>query len=173
MIKPVALGEFDPGNPVATAVTGKLSLEDTLIKSENGASFTTERVALVSGGDQYSAGATYAQAMIVDASQPIELRVAELISGVRSDVAIKLYGDDLDVLKQKGDEIVRAERLGSLRHPQPVSAGDRPRDGRRAGQQHHRDRPPDGRGPSSYSRDIRSLCRSRRKRCASSGLHFE
>ncbi len=28
-------------------------------------------------------------------SQPIELRVAELISGVRSDVAIKLYGDDL------------------------------------------------------------------------------
>lgn len=40
-------------------------------------------------------------------SQPIELRVAELISGVRSDVAIKLYGDDLDILKQKGDEIVR------------------------------------------------------------------
>jgi hypothetical protein len=74
MIKPVALGEFDPGNPVATAVTGKLSLEDTVIKGENGASFTTERVALVTGGDQYSPGSTYAQAMIVDASQPIELR---------------------------------------------------------------------------------------------------
>jgi heavy metal efflux system protein len=41
-------------------------------------------------------------------SQPIELRVAELISGVRSDVAIKIYGDDLDVLKQKADEIVRS-----------------------------------------------------------------
>lgn len=40
-------------------------------------------------------------------SQPIELRVAELISGVRSDVAIKLYGDDLDVLKAKADEIAR------------------------------------------------------------------
>jgi cobalt-zinc-cadmium resistance protein CzcA len=40
-------------------------------------------------------------------SQPIELRVAELISGVRSDVAIKLYGDDLDVLKDKADEIVK------------------------------------------------------------------
>ena len=39
-------------------------------------------------------------------SQPIELRVAELISGVRSDVAIKLYGDDLKVLKEKADEIV-------------------------------------------------------------------
>ena len=33
-------------------------------------------------------------------SQPIELRVAELISGVRSDVAIKLFGDDLDTLKK-------------------------------------------------------------------------
>lgn len=41
-------------------------------------------------------------------SQPIELRVAELISGVRSDVAIKLYGDDLTVLKEKADEIVRS-----------------------------------------------------------------
>jgi cobalt-zinc-cadmium resistance protein CzcA len=38
-------------------------------------------------------------------SQPIELRVAELISGVRSDVAIKLFGDDLDTLKKTGDKI--------------------------------------------------------------------
>jgi heavy metal efflux system protein len=43
----------------------------------------------------------------VSFSQPIELRVAELISGVRSDIAIKLYGDDLDVLKEKADEIVK------------------------------------------------------------------
>ncbi len=40
-------------------------------------------------------------------SQPIELRVSELISGVRSDVAIKLFGDDLDTLKSKADEITR------------------------------------------------------------------
>lgn len=40
-------------------------------------------------------------------SQPIELRVNELIAGVRSDIAIKLFGDDLDVLKEKGDEIQR------------------------------------------------------------------
>ena len=38
-------------------------------------------------------------------SQPIELRVAELISGVRSDVAIKLFGDDLDTLKTTADRI--------------------------------------------------------------------
>jgi cobalt-zinc-cadmium resistance protein CzcA len=39
-------------------------------------------------------------------SQPIELRVSELISGVRSDVAIKIYGEDLEVLAKLADEIV-------------------------------------------------------------------
>ena len=43
-------------------------------------------------------------------SQPIELRVAELISGVRSDVAVHIYGDDLDLLKAKADEVVKALR---------------------------------------------------------------
>jgi cobalt-zinc-cadmium resistance protein CzcA len=41
-------------------------------------------------------------------SQPIELRMQELIAGVRSDVAVTLYGDDLDLLRTKADEIVRA-----------------------------------------------------------------
>mgnify|MGYP002397483445 FL=1 len=40
-------------------------------------------------------------------SQPIELRVQELIAGVRSDVAINIYGDDLDTLKELGDKVVR------------------------------------------------------------------
>jgi cobalt-zinc-cadmium resistance protein CzcA len=38
-------------------------------------------------------------------SQPIQLRVNELISGVRSDVAVKLFGDDLDILNAKAAEI--------------------------------------------------------------------
>jgi cobalt-zinc-cadmium resistance protein CzcA len=37
--------------------------------------------------------------------QPIEMRMNEMVSGVRADVAIKLYGDDLDVLAAKGQEI--------------------------------------------------------------------
>ena len=41
-------------------------------------------------------------------TQPIELRVQELVAGVRSDVGLSLYGDDLAVLKVEGDKIVRA-----------------------------------------------------------------
>ena len=39
-------------------------------------------------------------------SQPIELRVQELIAGVRSDVAITVFGEDLDQLRRVGTEIV-------------------------------------------------------------------
>lgn len=41
-------------------------------------------------------------------TQPIELRVQELVAGVRSDVGLSLYGDDLKVLEEEGDKIVRA-----------------------------------------------------------------
>lgn len=43
-------------------------------------------------------------------SQPIAMRVDELISGVRSQVAVKVFGDDLDTLRVKGDEIARVLR---------------------------------------------------------------
>ena len=38
-------------------------------------------------------------------TQPIQMRMNELISGVRADVAIKLYGDDLDTLMEVGERI--------------------------------------------------------------------
>src|SRR5690606_37856432 len=38
-------------------------------------------------------------------TQPIQMRMNELISGVRADVAIKLYGDDLSVLAEIGQRI--------------------------------------------------------------------
>src|SRR5512135_1078266 len=40
-------------------------------------------------------------------SQPIEMRVNELVAGVKSDVAALLYGPDLDVLRQKATEVER------------------------------------------------------------------
>ena len=41
-------------------------------------------------------------------SQPIELRFNELISGVRSDLAVKIYGDDLDTLVSSAQSIASA-----------------------------------------------------------------
>ncbi|KWO66523.1 efflux RND transporter permease subunit [Burkholderia territorii] len=41
-------------------------------------------------------------------SQPIQLRFNELISGVRSDVAVKIFGDDMAVLNQTGEQIAAA-----------------------------------------------------------------
>ena len=38
-------------------------------------------------------------------TQPIQMRFNELISGVRSDVAVKVFGDDLDVLLKTGERI--------------------------------------------------------------------
>lgn len=38
-------------------------------------------------------------------TQPIQMRFNELISGVRSDVAVKVYGDDMEVLQRVGGEI--------------------------------------------------------------------
>lgn len=43
-------------------------------------------------------------------SQPIAMRVDELMLGVRSQVAVKLFGDDLDTLRVKADEIAREVR---------------------------------------------------------------
>ncbi|MCP9462046.1 MAG: CusA/CzcA family heavy metal efflux RND transporter [Nitrospira sp.] len=46
-------------------------------------------------------------------SQPIQQRVDELISGVRTEATVKLFGDDLEVLRTKAEEI--AAVLGTVR----------------------------------------------------------
>ncbi len=38
-------------------------------------------------------------------TQPIEMRVNEMIAGIRGDIGIKIFGDDLAVLEQKAEEI--------------------------------------------------------------------
>ncbi len=46
-------------------------------------------------------------------TQPIQMTVDELLEGVRAELAIKLFGDDLDLLKEKADEIVKL--VGTVR----------------------------------------------------------
>jgi cobalt-zinc-cadmium resistance protein CzcA len=40
-------------------------------------------------------------------TQPIEMRFNEMIAGVRADVALKIFGDDLEKLKDLGDQATR------------------------------------------------------------------
>lgn len=43
--------------------------------------------------------------MEVEFTQPIEMRFNELITGVRADIAIKVFGEDMDILAEKASEI--------------------------------------------------------------------
>lgn len=46
----------------------------------------------------------------VEFSQPIEMRFNELMTGVKQDIAVKIYGEDLELLQEKGNqagEIIR------------------------------------------------------------------
>jgi heavy metal efflux system protein len=43
-----------------------------------------------------------------ETSQPIELRFNELIAGVRGDIAVKVFGDDMDVLNRVAGEVAAA-----------------------------------------------------------------
>ncbi|QDQ27046.1 CusA/CzcA family heavy metal efflux RND transporter [Chitinimonas arctica] len=40
-------------------------------------------------------------------SQPIQMRFNELLSGVRGDIAVKVFGDDMDVLLKNGNDIAK------------------------------------------------------------------
>ncbi|MCC7261200.1 MAG: efflux RND transporter permease subunit, partial [Candidatus Latescibacteria bacterium] len=50
--------------------------------------------------------------VVFNITQPIALRIDELISGVKSQIAIKLFGEDLDLLKAKADEILEVVQAG-------------------------------------------------------------
>ncbi|RPH41894.1 MAG: efflux RND transporter permease subunit, partial [Burkholderiales bacterium] len=51
-------------------------------------------------------------------AQPISDRVDEMVTGVRADIAVKIFGDDLQTLKDTADEIARV--AGSIRGAQDL-----------------------------------------------------
>ncbi len=55
--------------------------------------------------DKFKEALTVIPGMDVEFTQPIEMRFNELITGVRADVAIKVFGEDLSVLANKANEI--------------------------------------------------------------------
>ena len=48
--------------------------------------------------------------VLTNFTQPIQMTVDELLEGVRAELAIKLFGDDLELLKGKADEIAAVVR---------------------------------------------------------------
>lgn len=55
--------------------------------------------------DKFKEALSVIPEMDVEFTQPIEMRFNELVTGVRADVAIKVFGEDLDVLANKANEI--------------------------------------------------------------------
>ena len=56
-------------------------------------------------------------------SQPIADNMEEAVSGVKGELAVKIYGDDLKMLEEKGDEIVGVMRTD----PRHRGSGNVPR----------------------------------------------
>ena len=45
--------------------------------------------------------------VFIEVTQPMQMRFNELMTGIKQDVAVKIYGDDLDTLLQKANEIAK------------------------------------------------------------------
>ena len=55
--------------------------------------------------EQFKQALAIIPGMEVEFTQPIEMRFNELITGVRADIAIKVFGEDLEILSEKANEI--------------------------------------------------------------------
>ncbi|TNF39501.1 MAG: efflux RND transporter permease subunit, partial [Bacteroidetes bacterium] len=55
--------------------------------------------------DNFKAALSVIPGIEYEFTQPIEMRFNELITGVRSDIAIKIFGEDLDYISKKANEI--------------------------------------------------------------------
>ncbi len=92
-------GSVDPMGPEASDVFVMLKPRETWRKG-----LTVDRLI-----DELSARLDRRVPATINAfSQPIEMRVNDLIAGVKSDVAVKVFGDDLDVMTDTADKIRRA-----------------------------------------------------------------
>lgn len=56
-------------------------------------------------GDKFKKALSVIPGMEIEFTQPIEMRFNELITGVRADIAVKVFGENLDILNTKAQKI--------------------------------------------------------------------
>ncbi|MDB4289688.1 CusA/CzcA family heavy metal efflux RND transporter [Flavobacteriaceae bacterium] len=111
-IEKILLNDFPEVKQVVTRIgaaevpTDPMSMEESDViiilkpKSEWTSASSKDELA-----DKFKEALSIIPGMEVEFTQPIEMRFNELITGVRADIAIKIFGEDLDVLSKKGNEI--------------------------------------------------------------------
>ena len=111
-IENILLDEFPEVDQVVSRIgaaeipTDPMSMEESDViiklkpKSEWVSAKTKDELA-----DKFKEALAIIPGMEVEFTQPIEMRFNELITGVRADIAIKIFGEDLNVLSKKGNEI--------------------------------------------------------------------
>src|SRR5690606_3185437 len=108
----ILLDNFPEVNQVITRIgaaevpTDPMSLEESDViislkpRSEWVSAETKDELA-----DRFQEALSVLPGVELEFTQPIEMRFNELITGVRADIAIKIFGEDLEVLQRKANEI--------------------------------------------------------------------
>lgn len=111
-IEQILLDKFPEVKQVVTRIgaaevpTDPMSMEESdviiILKPKSEWTSANSKDALA---DKFKEALAIIPGMEVEFTQPIEMRFNELITGVRADIAIKIFGEDLDILAKKGNEI--------------------------------------------------------------------
>lgn len=111
-IEEILLKEFPEVNQVVTRIgaaevpTDPMSMEESDViislkpKDEWTTAETKDELA-----NKFKEALSVIPGIGIEFTQPIEMRFNELITGVRSDIAIKIFGENLEILSKKGNEI--------------------------------------------------------------------
>jgi len=111
-IEKILIEQFPEVNQVVSRIgaaevpTDPMSMEESDViislkpKSEWTSAETKDELA-----DKFKEALSVIPGMEVEFTQPIEMRFNELITGVRADIAIKIFGENLETLSKKADEI--------------------------------------------------------------------
>ncbi|PIB33485.1 multidrug transporter AcrB [Gaetbulibacter sp. 5U11] len=113
-IEQILLDNFPEVDQVVTRIgaaevpTDPMSMEesDVIIKLKPKKEWTSAK-SKDALADKFKEALTVIPGMEVEFTQPIEMRFNELVTGVRADVAIKIFGENLTVLANKAEEIKR------------------------------------------------------------------